>query len=120
MLTAQDHLALAEKDEQFAEALSALPQRFTEWEVTALLYSALHFASGFLATQGHHPENHSHRNNLVRDLTNIGMDYRNLYSLSLDARYRGVTFTPQRVDEIKTGPFRRVKEEVLSLLRNRP
>ena len=120
MLTAQDYLALAEKNEQFAEMLSALPQRFTEWEVTALFYSALHYVSAFLAMQGLFPENHSDRNNLVRNLTNIGSDYRNSYSLSLDARYRGVTFTPQRVGEIKDGPFRRVKEEVLSLLGNRP
>jgi uncharacterized protein (UPF0332 family) len=116
MLNAQDHLALAEKNEQFAEAVSALPQRFPEWEITALFYSALHYASAFLATQGHHPENHSQRNNLVRNLTNIGEDYRNLYSLSRDARYRGVAFTPQRVGEIKDGPFRRVKEGILALL----
>ena len=118
MLAAHDHLALAEKDEQFAEMLTALPQRFAEWEVTALFYSALHYSSAFLAAQGHNPENHSHRNNLVRNLTNIGADYRNLYSLSLDARYRGVTFTPQRVGEIRAGSFRRVKEEMLALLGN--
>ena len=116
MLTAQDHLALAERNEQFAEALSALPQRFPEWEVTALFYSALHYASAFLTTQGHDPENHGHRNDLVRRLTNIGEDYRNLYSFSRDARYRGVAFTSQRVDEIKNGAFRRVKEGILALL----
>ena len=119
MLNTQDHLALAEKNEQFMEVLSDLPQRFPEWEITALFYSALHYANAFLAAQGHHPENHNHRNNLVRDLTNIGTDYRNLYSLSRDARYRGVAFTPQRVSEIKDGPFLRVKEEMLSLLGNR-
>ena len=118
MLNAQDHLALAERNEQFVEQLSTLPQRFTEWEVTALFYSALHYASAFLATQGHYPESHNIRNSLVRNLTNIGTDYRNLYSLSLDARYRGVAFTPLRVGEIKAGSFYRVKEEVLRLLPN--
>ena len=120
MLNAQDHLALAEKNEQFAEALPALPQRFPEREITALFYSALHYASAFLATQGHYPESHGHRNNLVRNLTNIGEHYRNLYSLGRDARYRGVTFTPQRVSELRDGAFRRVKEEMLSLLGNVP
>ena len=120
MLTEQDHLALAERDERFAEALSNLPHRFTEWEVTALFYSALHYATAFLVTQGHVPESHSHRNNLVRNLTSIGIDYRNLYSLSLDARYRGVSFSPRRVSEIRAGPFLRIKEEILSLLGNRP
>ena len=116
MLTVQDHLALAERNEQFAEDLSALPQRFPEWEVTALFYAALHYVSAFLTTHGHDPKNHGHRNDLVRRLTNIGEDYRNLYSLSRDARYRGISYTPQRVDEIKNGPFRRVKEEILALL----
>ena len=106
---------MAEKNERFVEAISTLPQRFPDWEVTVLFYSVLHYASAFLATQGYFPENHSDRNNLVGNLTNIGTEYRNLYSLSLDARYRGVIFTPQRVDEIKNGPFRRVKEGILAL-----
>ena len=116
MLTTQDHLALAVRNEQFAEALSALSQRFPEWEVTAVFYAALHYVSAFLTTQGHDPENHGHRNDLVSRLTDIGEDYRNLYSFSRDARYRGISYTPHRVDEIKNGPFRRVKEEILALL----
>jgi hypothetical protein len=50
------------------------------------------------------------------NLTNVGQDYHDLYRLSLNTRCRGVTFTPHRVDEIKNGPFRRVKAEILALL----
>ena len=53
---------------------------------------------------------------MVSRLTNIGEDYRNLYSFSRDARYRGVAYTSHRVDEIKSGPFHRVKAEILALL----
>lgn len=116
MLTVQEHLDLAERNEQFADAISFLPQRFTEWEITALFYSALHYASAFLATQGYNPKSHHRRNHLIGDLTSVGTDYQNLYRLSLDTRYRGVPFTPQRVGEIKDGPFRRVKDEILALL----
>ena len=116
MLTAQEHLALAEKNEQFAEAISALPQRFPEWEITALFYSALHYVSAFLASQGYNPHNHSRRNSLIGDLTGASLDYQNLYRLSMNTRYRGMQYTLQQVDAIKAGPFRRVKAEMLALL----
>lgn len=118
MLTVQEHLDLAEKNEQFAESIASLPQRFPEWEITALFYSALHYASAFLAAQGYNPQNHSQRNNLVGNLTNAGTDYQNLYRLSLNTRYRGLPYTPMQVDTIKSGAFRRVKAEMLALLAN--
>ena len=120
MLTVQEHLVLAQRNEQFVDAITSLPQRFPEWEITALFYSALHYASAFLATQGHNPENHHRRNQLIGDLTNVGTDYQNLYRLSLNARYKRSTYAPARADTIKAGPFRRVKEEILSLLGNCP
>ena len=116
MLTVQEHLSLAEKNEQFAETIASLPQRFTEWEITVLFYSALHYASAFLASKGHNPQNHSRRNDLIGNLTNAGADYQNLYRLSQNTRYRGMQYTLQQADAIKTGPFRRVKEEILALL----
>ena len=90
--------------------------RFTEWEVTALFYSALHYAGAFLASQGHNPQTQTRRNLSIGNLTNVVEDYQNPYAWSLDTRYRGVTFPPQRVGEIKAGPFRRVKEEMLAPL----
>lgn len=50
------------------------------------------------------------------NLTNVSQDYHDLCRLSLNTCCRGVTFTPHRVDEIKNGPFRRVKAEILALL----
>ena len=116
MLTVQEHLDLAERNEQFADAIASLPQRFPEWEITALFYSALHYASAFLATQGHNPTNHNKRNDLVGNLTNAGTEYQNLYRLSLNTRYQRSHYAPGQADAIKTGPFHRVKEEMLTLL----
>ncbi len=81
-----------------------------------MFYSALHYASAFLATQGHSPQIHHQRNNMVWNLTNAGTDYQNLYRLSLNTRYQRSTYTPTQADTIRTGPFRRVKEEMLALL----
>ena len=118
MLTVQEHLVLAQRNEQFVDEIASLPQRFPEWEITALFYSALHYASAFLATQGHNPENHHLRNQLVGDLTSAGTDYQNLFRLSLNARYQRSTYTSTRAEAIKTGPFLRIKEEMLALLPN--
>ena len=78
--------------------------------------SALHYASAFLTTQGHRPQNHHQRNSMVCNMTDAGADYHNLYRLSLNTRYRGMRYTLQQADAVKTGPFRRVKEEILALL----
>ena len=90
-------------------AISALPVRYTEWEVTALFYSALHYLNAYLETQGHSLRTHVDRNALANRLTNIGNEYSELFRSSLRARYKFAKFTPQEVDEIRTGPFLRVK-----------
>ena len=120
MLTVEEHLALATRNEDFSVNIVALPNRYPEWEITSLFYSSLHFVSAYLAEQGHDPETHYARNHLVAALTNVGTDYQNLYRLSLNARYRRSSFSTSRADEIRAGPFRRVKEGVQALLRNHP
>ena len=116
MVTLEQHLAQADRNERLANIIAALPERFTEWEVTLLFYSALHYVDAFLATQERSPKRHRDRNNLVASLTNLGREYQNLFQQSMNSRYHLYTFTPQEVSEIKAEDFDRVKEEVLSLL----
>ncbi len=112
----QDHLSAAIRNEEFVMDISALPVRYAEWEVTALFYSALHYVNAYLETQGHFPRNHFQRDNLVNRLTNVGVEYRYLFQQSINAHYESGRFTPQQVDQIRTGAFLRVKEQMLSLL----
>ena len=112
----REHLQAAIRNEEFAAAIGSLPERYAEWEVTALFYAALHYADAYLETQGIRPRDHSQRNRIVANLTNAGGAYRRLFRLSLEARYELSRFTPQEIDRIRAGPFRRVKEEMLSLL----
>lgn len=116
MHTPYEHLAQAERNEEFANAISGLETRFTEWEVTALFYSALHYVSAFLATQGYDVKNHHQRRNLIAQHTNVSHEYDNLLQHSLDARYEMKNFTPEEVELLRADDFRRVKEEVLALL----
>ena len=45
MATVQEYLEKAERNEKLADTLASLPERYTEWEVTALFYSALHYVN---------------------------------------------------------------------------
>ena len=112
----QRHLPQAEKNERLANAMVSLSERYTEWEVTILFYSALHYVDAFLATRGLHPKDHRERQDLVADLTDLARYYEILFKRSMNARYHLYEFTPQEVDRIKSGAFLRVKEGVLALL----
>ncbi len=118
MHSPQEHLAQAVRNEQFVNAISNLESRFTEWEITALFYSSLHYISAFLATQGYEARSHHERRNLIAQHTNVASQYDNLFQHSLDARYELVSFTPEEVEVLKNDDFLKVKEEVASMLGN--
>ena len=99
-----------------ADAMEFYAERCPEWQVTILFYSALHYVDAFLATQGTHPKSHHERFGLVSNLTDVARYYETLFKRSMNARYHLYEFTPQEVDRIKAGAFRRVKEGILALL----
>ena len=96
--------------------MASLPDRYTEWEVVMLFYSALQYVDAFLATRGQSANFHRERYDLLAGQTNLGKDYDTLFQRSMNARYDYDEFTVQEVEQIKDGPFRRVKEEILALL----
>lgn len=81
-----------------------------------LFYSALHYVNAFLATQGQSANYHRERFDLLDNQTSLGKDYDTLFQRSMNARYEYDEFTVQESDQLKTGPFLRVKEGVLALL----
>lgn len=116
----QRHLSKAQENENLADTMATLPNRPTDWEVTMLFYSALHYVDAFLATRDLHPENHRERSNLLAESTNFARAYRTLFRRSMNARYHLYRFRPREVNRIRNGPFRRVKEGILALLPNQP
>lgn len=112
----QGNLYQADRSERLVDYLATLPECFTEWELTALFYSALHYVTAFLTTRGYFPKDHRRRNLLIDELTSVGEEYHNLYRISVNARYDLAEFTTQEVADIKSGDFRRVKEQMLALL----
>lgn len=116
MRTPQEHLEQAARNEEFAKAISGLDVRFTQWEITALFYSALHYVSALLASQGYEAKNHHQRRALIAQHTNVTNEYDNLLQHSLDARYELKQFTSEEVELLKADDFRRIKAEMLTLL----
>ncbi len=116
----QQYLRKAERNERLAAELSSLPERFPEWEITALFYSALHYANAFLSSRGQSAEFHRDRYSLLASQTSLGKEYDTLFQRSMNARYDIYEFTVQEADRIKSLFFNPVKEGVIALLGNSP
>lgn len=85
--------------------LSSSTNRFFDWEVVSLFYSALHYVDSFLSKKWKIDEiyDHRERNQMVRYfLPILKKDYRLLYHLSRDARYDQVSIGQNDVNVAKT------------------
>ena len=112
MLNWQAHQQKAVRNESFANDLINLPTRYTDWEVVAMFYSALHYVSAFLDTLGEQPKTHQQRQKLVAQHTSIAAEYEDLFQARLDARYGFVEFSPELVADLRFNSFDRVVNEM--------
>ena len=80
----------SERCMRFYDWLQAVrPDDVHDWKVVVLFYSALHRINYWLVKQtGRNPKNHAERNRRVEsELPQVFDDYRDLYMMSLQARY---------------------------------
>lgn len=65
------------------------PDRYADWSITAMFYSALHLINSYCNNRGIPiPTTHHKRSRLVKnELPQIRLAYRNLLTLSQDSRY---------------------------------
>ena len=107
------HIFQAESNERVVSLLAEADGQSTDWEVTALFYSALHYVDALLdSTAGLHPRNHRNRNILVSRHTDIARYYLRLYNWSLDTRYNVVSILPEEVERIADDYFRPIRENI--------
>jgi hypothetical protein len=79
--------------------------QFTDWEIIALFYSALHYVDSFLDRKHglDNIQNHGDRKIMVRGyISPINRTYRILYHLSQNARYDDVPITVAELTQAKT------------------
>ena len=81
----------SEHNRRFYELVQATwPDKCHDWKVNPLFYSGLHRINYWLVREtGLAPESHFERKRRVRgELPQVFEDYRDLYKLSMQARYR--------------------------------
>ena len=123
MPNALDHLEQAERNEDFYTELSKLNPagpEYTEWELVALFYAALHYVDAWLArSEGSHPRNHRQRLDMVMKRSAfrpISEDYATLYRLSIRARYEMERLAPDAIRNIESNEFLNIKRHIRTLL----
>ena len=101
-----DHIGQAERNERLYDSLCVQnsSEEFTEWEVVALFYAALHYINACLASMNvEHHDNHLNRNRRVNNIASfapIRTLYRHLYNSSRNARYDLYNYSPSDVRTI--------------------
>jgi hypothetical protein len=102
MPSSLEHLTQAQANEAFFESLGADRAQSPDWAVTALFYSALHYAqAGFVYLLNNRaPMNHQDRKGAIRTrFRPIAKDYEKLYDASRRARYDCIPPTRQQLQE---------------------
>ena len=87
-----EHLRRAQENESLAVGLLGEADKpyCTDWAITLLFYSAVHWVDGYLAQKNQRPTSHLHRDTIIEtngSLTAIYRDYRRLKDMSEEARY---------------------------------
>lgn len=113
MPTKAEHLKQAEKNEKLAEDLLK-DGVYSDWGITVLFYSALHYVEAALASLNIHSEDHGDRTvNIVRYFRDINTEYGILCNLSLDVRY-----DPSPISTLDIAEARKNFDAVKKLLRS--
>ena len=112
MFTKDQHLDKAERNEAFALTQDHSVATPAEWAITANFYSALHYIQAYFVSVGKNYVTHDTRDSALRrdpKLAPIYDDYRELKSLSREARYdcstlsKGhVKYAGERLGVVKT------------------
>ncbi len=123
MPSVSEHLEQAERNESLYIDLCRLYTRvpeYTEWEVVALFYAALHYVDVWLArSEDIHPRNHAQRIGFVTNnnaLRPISDEYRRLYRMSVLARYEMQHPSLQETRRIEINEYAAIRRHVRSLL----
>lgn len=96
MPTSVQHLAKANANEAFAHSLDRTTTVRAEWAITILFYVAVHYTQAYFAKSGRVYTQHIKRDSAIHrdpNLSRIYVDYRELETYSVDARYCMPDFT---------------------------
>lgn len=119
MAQRHEHLQRADENEKLARGLfKAGSPICTDWAITLLFYSALHWVDAYLVFTNRRPDNHYDRDTIIESngsLADIFKPYRRLKDMSEQARYH-IACYEQRDWESAHVLLGKVKEHIATKL----
>lgn len=112
------HLRVARNNEDFSRDLIS-ENRYLDWAVTGIFYSAIHYVEAYLATQAIHSASHRGRDTEIYSDTNLRHIYDEISDLKNDStqtRYQGYVFSQSEILSRIRPCLERVKSHIQSLL----
>jgi hypothetical protein len=113
----------AERNERFyihLRSQGAATERYSEWQVVGLFYSALHYIDAFMARRMNaHPPSHEVRINTIamfRELDPVAGYFLHLYNRSREARYDLIKFSDTYVQQLNAQRYESLKRHIRGLL----
>lgn len=86
-----DHVRKADENKSFGYGMIATHPTSAGWALTAMFYSALHYAEAYFLKTSKHVDNHGERSDAIkfdRNLSGIYGQYMHLFDCGFNARYR--------------------------------
>lgn len=119
MPSQKQHLSQASHNEKLVSNYKLLDSEFTDWAITALFYSALHYVEAYFATKYNwHHRKHEKRNPAIRRcLPHCYDDYKQLKYDSEEARYNNRRFSIKELGDNIVPDFEKFKANILRHLK---
>jgi len=113
------HMAKASHDEEFWKVIEASHEKYMDWAVVSIFYSAMHFIDAFFGKNRQHLKSHDMADREIsqsKDLIAIYNDYRALKDYRWKASYWATHFNRDEIDKDIAPHFVKIKSAVLKLL----
>ena len=113
-----DHVRKADENKSFGYGMIATHPTSAGWALTAMFYSALHYAEAYFLKTSKHVDNHGERPDAIkfdRNLSGIYGQYMHLFDCGFNARYRLKIYGKSDVEKAKPS-LEAVEKHIKSLL----
>jgi len=113
-----DHVRKADENKSFGYGMIATHPTSAGWALTAMFYSALHYAEAYFLKTSKRVDNHGERSDAIkfdRNLSGIYGQYMHLFDYGFNARYRLKIYGKSDVEKAKPS-LEAVEKHIKSLL----
>jgi len=113
------HVSKAAHDEEFWNVIKSSHEKYMDWVVVSIFYSAMHFIDAFFGKKGRHLKSHDMADKEIaqdKELTSIYHDYRALKDYRWKASYWSTIFKPEEIDKDIVPHFDNIKSSIMVLL----